>query len=167
MNRSCPVSPIGSPLLHPRSPQHLNGKMSPSPISSPRTTSGASTPLTGGSGAIPFKHLKQPVYLQEGFGNLAKPTSNFYGNGPSYQDTNPDIFRGMQPGGSHIFSELVPSENDVLGKQLGRPVHGEPYDGQSVLADRVSRQLLKDQVKMNPSLDLSPLSPLPARTSGI
>lgn len=167
MNRSCPVSPIGSPLLHPRSPQHLNGKMSPSPISSPRTTSGASTPLTGGSGAIPFNHLKQPVYLQEGFGNLAKPTSNFYGNGPSYQDTNPDIFRGMQPGGSHIFSELVPSKNDVLGKQLGRPVHGEPYDGQSVLADRVSRQLLKDQVKMNPSLDLSPLSPLPARTSGI
>ncbi|KAH9677715.1 protein kinase domain-containing protein [Citrus sinensis] len=167
MNRSCPVSPIGSPLLHPRSPQHLNGKMSPSPISSPRTTSGASTPLTGGSGAIPFNHLKQPVYLQEGFGNLAKPTSNFYGNGPSYQDTNPDIFRGMQPGGSHIFSELVPSENDVLGKQLGRPVHGEPYDGQSVLADRVSRQFLKDQVKMNPSLDLSPLSPLPARTSGI
>lgn len=165
MNRSCPVSPIGSPLLHPRSPQHLNGKMSP-PISSPRTTSGASTPLTGGSGAIPFNHLKQPVYLQEGFGNLPKPTNNIYGNGPSYQDTSHDIFRGMQPG-SHIFSELVPSESDVLGKQLGRPVHGEPYDGQSVLADRVSRQLLKDQVKMNLSLDLSPISPLPARTSGI
>ncbi|KAJ4705993.1 Mitogen-activated protein kinase kinase kinase [Melia azedarach] len=163
-NKSCPVSPIGSPLLHPRSPQHLNGRMSPSPISSPRTTSGASTPLTGGSGAIPFNHLKQPVYLQEGIGNLPKPTSNFYGNGP-YQDTNPDIFRGMQPG-SHIFSELVSSENDVLGKQLGRSAHGEPYDGQSVLADRVSRQLLRDHVKMNPCLDLSPSCPLPTRSSG-
>ncbi|XP_031281102.1 mitogen-activated protein kinase kinase kinase YODA-like isoform X2 [Pistacia vera] len=164
-NKSCPVSPIGSPLLHPRSPQHLNGRLSPSPISSPRTTSGSSTPLTGGSGAIPFNHLKQPVYLQEGFGSMPKPSNSFYCNGP-FQDSNSDIFRGMQPG-SHIFSDLLPPENDVLGKQLGRPFHGEPYDGQSILADRVSRQLLRDQVKMKPSLDLSPSSPLPTRTSGI
>ncbi|KAJ0100349.1 hypothetical protein Patl1_20156 [Pistacia atlantica] len=164
-NKSCPVSPIGSPLLHPRSPQHLNGRLSPSPISSPRTTSGSSTPLTGGSGAIPFNHLKQPVYLQEGFGSMPKPSNSFYCNGP-FRDSNSDIFRGMQPG-SHIFSDLLPPENDVLGKQLGRPFHGEPYDGQSVLADRVSRQLLRDQVKMKPSLDLSPSSPLPTRTSGI
>ncbi|XP_044506016.1 mitogen-activated protein kinase kinase kinase YODA-like [Mangifera indica] len=164
-NKSCPVSPIGSPHLHPRSPQHLNGRLSPSPISSPRTTSGSSTPLTGGSVAIPFNHLKQPVYLQESFGSMPKPSNSFYSNGP-YQDSNPNIFRGMQPG-SHIFSDLLPSESDVLGKQLGRPVHGEPYDGQSVLADRVSRQLLKDHVKMNPSLDLSPSSPSPTRTSGV
>ncbi|KAJ0043118.1 hypothetical protein Pint_17482 [Pistacia integerrima] len=164
-NKSCPVSPIGSPLLHPRSPQHLNGRLSPSPISSPRTTSGSSTPLTGGSGAIPFNHSKQPVYLQEGFGSMPKPSNSFYCNGP-FQDSNSDIFRGMQPG-SHIFSDLLPPENDVLGKQLGRPFHGEPYDGQSILADRVSRQLLRDQVKMKPSLDLSPSSPLPTRTSGI
>ncbi|XP_058076080.1 mitogen-activated protein kinase kinase kinase YODA-like [Magnolia sinica] len=45
MPRTCPVSPIGSPLLHPRSPQHMNGRMSTSPISSPRTTSGSSTPF--------------------------------------------------------------------------------------------------------------------------
>ncbi|XP_020540846.1 mitogen-activated protein kinase kinase kinase YODA isoform X2 [Jatropha curcas] len=153
-NISCPVSPVGSPLLHSRSPQ----RMSPSPISSPRTTSGSSTPLTGGSGAIPFNHLKQSVYLQEGFGSLPKPSNNIYINGLPYHDSNPDMFRGMQPG-SHIFADLVPSENDVLGKQL--------YDGQSVLADRVSRQLLRDHVKMNPSLDLSPHSPLPTRTSGI
>ena len=67
----------------------------------------------------------------------------------------------MQPG-SHIFTELVPSDNDVLGKQFGRPAHGEFYDGQSVLADRVSRQLLRDNV-----LDLSPRSSLPSRTNGI
>ncbi|EPS60184.1 hypothetical protein M569_14620, partial [Genlisea aurea] len=46
-NISCPVSPVGSPLLHPRSP---------SPISSPQTTSGSSTPLTGCVGAIPSRH---------------------------------------------------------------------------------------------------------------
>ncbi|KAJ6386428.1 hypothetical protein OIU78_016362 [Salix suchowensis] len=124
-NISCPVSPIGSPLFHSRSPQHLNGRMSPSPIASPRTTSGSSTPLTGGTGAIPFNHLKQTAYLQEGFGNMP---------------------------------------NHANGKQLGRPTQGEPYDGQSVLALRVSRQLLRDHVKMKPSLDLSPNSPLPSQT---
>ena len=31
-NFSSPVSPIGSPLLHSRSPQHMSGRMSPSPI---------------------------------------------------------------------------------------------------------------------------------------
>lgn len=161
------MSPIGSPLVQARSPQHLNGRMSPSPISSPRTTSGSSTPLTGGSGALPFNHLKQPVYLLEGLGSLPKPPPNsFYSNNPTYQDSSPDMFRGIQPG-SHIFSELVP-ENDILGKQRGRLVHGEPpYDGQSVLAYRVSRQLLKDHVKTNPSLDLSPSSPLPPWTNGI
>ncbi|XVF09906.1 hypothetical protein REPUB_Repub07fG0137300 [Reevesia pubescens] len=163
-NVSCPVSPVGSPLLHSRSPQHLNGRMSPSPISSPRTTSGSSTPLTSGSGAIPFGYLKQSAYLQEGFGGMPKPSNGLYVSGSSYHDANPDIFRGLQAG-SHIFSELVPSENDVLG--IGRSVHGESYDGQSVLADRVSRQLLKDHATMSPSLDLSPSSPSPSRTNVI
>ncbi|GMJ13574.1 EMBRYO DEFECTIVE 71, MAP KINASE KINASE KINASE 4, YODA [Hibiscus trionum] len=160
-NVSCPVSPIGSPLLHSRSPQHLNGRMSPSPISSPRTASGSSTPLTGGSGSIPFGYLKQSAYFKEGFGSMPKPSNGLYVSGSSHHDNNPDIFRGLQAG-SHIFSELVPSENDVLG--IGRSVHGESYDGQSVLADRVSRQLLKDHAAMNPSLDLSPSSPLPNRS---
>ncbi|KAG8483048.1 hypothetical protein CXB51_021983 [Gossypium anomalum] len=160
-NVSCPVSPIGSPLLHSRSPQHLNGRMSPSPISSPRTTSGSSTPLTGGSGAIPYGYLKQSPYFQEGLGSMPKPSNGLYVSGSSCHDNNPDIFRGLQAG-SHIFSELVPSENDILG--TGRSVHGESYDGQSVLADRVSRQLLKDHTAMSPSLDLSPSSPLPYRS---
>lgn len=164
-NISCPVSPIGSPLLYSRSPPHLNGRMSPSPISSPRTTSGSSTPLTGGNGAIPFIHLKQSINLQEGFGGISNSSNGLYGNGPSYHDSSPDMFRGKQPG-SPIFSELVPSENDVMAKQFGRPAHTEQYNGQSVLADRVSRQLLKDHVKMN-RLDLSPKSPLTSRTNGV
>ncbi|GLT35922.1 hypothetical protein SLA2020_103350 [Shorea laevis] len=165
-NISCPVSPIGSPLLHSRSPQHLNGRMSSSPISSPHATSGSSTPRTGGSGAIPFSNLKQLSYLQENLGSMPKPSNGLCVSGFSYHDSNTDIFRGMQPG-SHIFSELVPSENDILGKQLGRPAQGESYDGQSVLADRVSQQLLRDHVKMNQSLNQSPKSPLPSWNSGV
>ncbi|XP_010255322.1 PREDICTED: mitogen-activated protein kinase kinase kinase YODA-like [Nelumbo nucifera] len=169
-NISCPVSPIGSPLLHSRSPQHVNGRMSPSPISSPRTMSGSSTPLTGGNGAVPFHHPKQSSYLHEGFGNMPRSPNNPYVNGATaYHDPRPDLFRGMQPG-PHIFPDLISSENDALGKQFGRPVHGdsrELYDGQSVLADRVSQQLLRDHVKSNPSLDLSPGSQMLGRTSGI
>ncbi|XP_042053148.1 mitogen-activated protein kinase kinase kinase YODA-like isoform X1 [Salvia splendens] len=147
-NISCPVSPIGSPLLHSRSPQHFSGRMSPSPISSPRTTSGSSTPLTGGIGAIPFHN--QPMLSQEGYGNgnLQLPPRSH-----SYWD--PDILRGGQSG-SHAFRELTSYDNDALGKQFVRTANGELYDKQSVLADRVSQQLLRDPAKLNQSLDLSP-----------
>ncbi|XP_027368042.1 mitogen-activated protein kinase kinase kinase YODA-like [Abrus precatorius] len=166
-NISCPVSPIGSPLLKSRSPQHRSGKMSPSPISSPRTASGASTPLAGGSGAIPFSnHLKQAIYLQEGFGSMLKSSNGVYVNGPAHHDSNVDIFRGMQLG-SHISSELISSENDVLVKQFARPHLAERYDFQSVLADRVGRQLLGEHVKINPSLDPSPNSSLLSRANGL
>ncbi|KAL3521546.1 hypothetical protein ACH5RR_019695 [Cinchona calisaya] len=151
-NISCPVSPIRSPLLHPRSPPHLNGRTSPSPISSPRTTSGSSTPLTGGAGAIPFQHLYQYTYLQEGFGSVPKAAQSTCMNGPSYWDA--DMFRAMHAG-SHAFRDLASSENDALAKQFGRPAFGELHDGQSVLADRVSQQLLRGPVKLNPSLDLN------------
>ncbi|XP_061364474.1 mitogen-activated protein kinase kinase kinase YODA-like [Gastrolobium bilobum] len=167
-NISCPVSPIGSPLLRSISPQHMNGRLSPSPISSPRTASGASTPLTGGSGAIPFSnHFKQSVYFQEGLGNMPWSSNGVYINGPAHHDSNGiDIFRGMQMG-SHITSELASSENDVLGKQFARHPHAESYDFQSVLADRVGRQLLGDHVKINPTLDLSPKSSLLSRANGL
>ncbi|KAF7813141.1 mitogen-activated protein kinase kinase kinase YODA-like [Senna tora] len=164
-NISCPVSPIGSPLLRSRSPQHMNGRMSPSPISSPRTASGASTPLTGGSGAIPFgNHLKMSSYYQDGLGSLPKPSNGIYMNAPAHHDSNVDIFRAPQMG-SH--TELVHSENDVLGKHFARPP-AESYDVQSVLADRVCRQLLGDHVKTNnPSLDLSPNSSFLNRANGL
>ncbi|KAE8662140.1 Divalent ion symporter isoform 1 [Hibiscus syriacus] len=41
------------------------------------------------------------------------------------------------------------------------------YDGQSVLAGRVSRQLLKDHAMMNSSLNISPSSPSPNQASVI
>ena len=142
----------------------MNGRMSPSPISSPRTASGASTPLTCGSGAIPVSnHL---VYFQEGLGSSPKSSNGVYINAPAHHDSNVDIFRGMQMT-SHITSELVPAENDVLGKQFARAPHDEPYDVQSVLAARVCRQLLGDHVKVNPPLDLSPNSPVLSRANGL
>ncbi|KAF8365051.1 hypothetical protein HHK36_032933 [Tetracentron sinense] len=167
-NISCPVSPIGSPLLQSRSPQHMTGGTSPSPISSPRTTSGPSTPLTGGSGAIPFHHPNNSAYLHEAFGSMPRSPNNLYANGSTYHDPKPDLFRGMQPG-SHIFRELTSSGNDLLGQQFGRPAHGDPRElyGQSVLADRVSEQLSRDHLKSNPSLGICPGSPMLGRTNGI
>ncbi|KAJ1391020.1 Protein kinase domain [Sesbania bispinosa] len=160
-------SALDSDKLSVHSSRHRNGRMSPSPISSPRTASGASTPLTGGSGAIPFSnHLKQSVYFQEGLGSMPKSSNGVYINGSAHHDSNVDIFRGMQMG-SHMTSELLSSENDVLGKQFARSPHSEPYDFQSVLADRVGRQLLGDPVKINPSLDLSPNSSLLNRANGL
>ncbi|GAB4858282.1 hypothetical protein Ancab_009755 [Ancistrocladus abbreviatus] len=164
-NISCPVSPIGSPLTYPRSPQQLNGIMSPSPLSTPLTTSGSSTPLTGGSGALPFHHSQHAAYLQDGFGSIPKSPNSVFLNGPSYHDPNLHIFRTMQPG-SHAFQDLVCSENEVAAKQLKRPSHGDLYNGQSVLADQVSQQLLRDHMKLNPSLDFCPRSTLPTGSNG-
>ncbi|KAI3712542.1 hypothetical protein L1987_71100 [Smallanthus sonchifolius] len=126
-NVSCPVSPIGSPHLHSRSPQHLNGRMSPSPISSPRTASGTSTPPTNINGSkIPFHHVNQSVYLHE----ISKPTN------VSYCEPIPDIFRAK--------------------RQFGGLTH-ELHSGDAVLADSVSHLLLRDKVNFKPSLDLNPL----------
>ncbi|GFZ06819.1 hypothetical protein Acr_18g0009890 [Actinidia rufa] len=85
---------------------------------------------------------------------------------PSCHSPYHDIFRGTQSG-SQIFRELLSSENETIGKHFGRPLHGELYDGQSVLADRVSQQLLRDHAKLSPSLDLSSCSPFPDRMSGM
>ncbi|OVA05829.1 Protein kinase domain [Macleaya cordata] len=195
-NISCPVSPVGSPLLNSRSPQQMNGRRSPSPISSPRAASGTSTPLTGGSnGTIPFHHLKQSaVHLHEGgFASLPMPRSS---NSPSpimngstttyHHDPNPDLFRGMQQqassgGGSHVLMASSDNSDVNLGKPFG--IHGhahghggdstrvEPlYDGQSRLADRVSQQLLRrdhHHGKSNPSLDLNPDFQMLGRTNVI
>ncbi|KAG8381305.1 hypothetical protein BUALT_Bualt06G0108600 [Buddleja alternifolia] len=89
-NITSPVTAVGSPLRHPRSPQHLNEMISPPPISSPHTTSSSST-------------SQIPIFSQ---GHSS----------PSYWD--PNILRGAKSK-SHAFQELPSSENDSRGKQLG------------------------------------------------
>lgn len=162
-NISCPVSHMGSPLLHSRTGQNMNGRLSPSPISSPRVISGSSTPLTGaaGGGAIPFYPQMQMPYTHEYTGltlNSRSPTRSFGSpsNGAHYLDPKPDMFRAM-PQGSPFFQEMVPSDNDFLGNQK------ETYGGKSVFADRVSQQLLRDHVRPYLPLDLKPTSPVVGR----
>ncbi|CAL1401010.1 unnamed protein product [Linum trigynum] len=165
-NLSCPVSPIGSPLLYPRSPQqqHVSGRISPSPISSPHTASGSSTPLTGG--AIPFHHHSwQPAsYIHE----TPRSQTGFYtgssSSSPYQEPTNnqPEKFRGLSQT-SHMFRDMTSVDNNGgLGTcHFGR--FGQHQDlsevlptSQPVLADRVSQQLLRDSVRLKPSLDLNP-----------
>ncbi|KAB2621062.1 mitogen-activated protein kinase kinase kinase YODA [Pyrus ussuriensis x Pyrus communis] len=151
-NVSCPISPIGSPLLHSRSPQHVSGRMSPSPISSPHTTSGSSTPLT--SSSIPFQHLKQPTtYSLAGIGMTQRSQNcGFHTNGNMpYHEPKPDLSQGF-PQGSYVFRDIFFPDNGVLGNQVGHSVPGDPrklFDVQSVLADCVSQQLLRDHIKLN------------------
>ncbi|KAL8207816.1 hypothetical protein R6Q57_007228 [Mikania cordata] len=159
----CPVSHMGSPLLHSRTGQNMNGRLSPSPISSPRAISGSSTPLTGaaGGGAIPFYPQVLKPYPHEFTGltlNSRSHTRSFGppANGSQYLDPKPDMFRAM-PQGSPFFQERVSSDNDFLWNQK------ETYDGKSVLADRVSQQLLRDHVKPYPPIELKPTSPVVSR----
>lgn len=168
-NISCPVSPIGSPLLNSRSPQHINGRMSPSPISSPRTTSGSSTPLTCGNGAIPFNQPKQLTFLHEGFTNTARSQNNLHPPGSSFHDTKLNLYHGVQQSSSSVFREQLTSETDILGLQFGRIANGhlrEPSDKQFMLANHVSQQHFREHVKLNPSIDLSPSSSILDHTSG-
>lgn len=166
-NISCPVSPTRSPLLHSRSPQNMGRVMynSPSPISSPCTPSGSSTPLTGGSRATPFHLLKQQTHLHEGMGTFARPQNTLPSEvGASYHDPKPDLF-SMNSQTPHVFRELASSENGFPGNQFGLFVQGDtrkPNDRQLV-ADRVSQQLLRDRVKLN----LNPGSPILGRTHGM
>lgn len=145
--------------------------MSPSPISSPHTASGSSTPLTGGSGAIPFHHPMPPLsYLHEGIGMAPRSQNSFHSSSSNqYQDPKPDFFRGMSQA-SDVFREIITSDRSAIGNQFGRPGPGdltEFHDGQPFLADRVSQQLSKDHWKSTLPLDLNPGPPMLGRTNGI
>lgn len=141
--------------------------MSPSPISSPRTTSGSSTPLNGGSGATAFHHPKQPtMYFHEGVGMIQKGPNSFYTNGSTpYHEPKSDLFRGM-PQASHAFREIISSDSGASGNQMGRPILGdtrELYEKQLVLADHASQQPLREHLKQSSSAELKPSSPLLGR----
>ncbi|KAG8374985.1 hypothetical protein BUALT_Bualt10G0052500 [Buddleja alternifolia] len=169
-NISCPVSPVGSPLSHPRSPQHINGRLSPSPISSPRAASGASTPLGIGNTTLP-SYYQQPTtnYVQEGMGMISRSQTTFHHNANGYIEQKPDIFRGIVQ--AHLSMETVSRENVFFGNKMERAVSGDQreklYDSHLILADRVSQQLLRNPMRLNPVLDLNPNSPMANRTNGI
>lgn len=171
-NISCPVSPVGieSPLYHSQSPKHMSGRLSPSTISSPRAVSGSSTPLSGGGGAVPqFNPMMPTTYSSEGAGTSPRAQSCFYPDGYTSQDLKSDMFRGTSQ--SHLIRETLPSGNGFVGENFGghaqSGANGQPYQGQSVLANRVAQQLLRDQVKLSPSFDLNPGSPVFGWDNGV
>ncbi|XP_010545657.1 PREDICTED: mitogen-activated protein kinase kinase kinase YODA-like [Tarenaya hassleriana] len=162
-NSSCPISPIESLILHARSPQHISGRRSPSPISSPHCVSGSSTPLTGGgNGAIPFHHQRQIVtnYVHEGIGSSRSPGNNcFYGNSNMFQDLRHDnISRGNTRTQPHVFWE----NNGSI-----QPSYewNNLKDSQPVLSDHVSQQLLSEHLKLK-TLDLRSGFLIPGPTNG-
>ncbi|XP_047971606.1 mitogen-activated protein kinase kinase kinase YODA isoform X2 [Salvia hispanica] len=161
-NNPCAVPPVASPRSCSRSPQHINGRLSPSPISSPRAASGASTPPGGGNlGAIQQFHLNN---LHEGGGMLAMPLNAFPARGNGSQEHKPDIFRGLIQ--AHLSLESVPRDNGNRRNKVERPVlHGskeELYDSHLVLADRVSQKLLRNPVRLNQGSEPKPSSCLPS-----
>ncbi|CAN0841261.1 Mitogen-activated protein kinase kinase kinase YODA [Linum grandiflorum] len=157
-NISCPVSPIGSPLQYTRSPQHMmSGMRSPSPISSPHAASGASTPLSGGGSWQPAS------FIHETSGMALRSQNGFYtGSTSPYREPNPDMFRQGLSQTSHIFRDMSSVDNNGgLGNRFGQfgcQDLREVPTSQPVLADRVSQQLLRDIVRLKPSLDLNPSS---------
>ncbi|WOL07396.1 hypothetical protein Cni_G16137 [Canna indica] len=164
---SCPVSPIGSPHLTSRSPHNMSGRMSPSPISSPRATSGASTPLTGGNGAVPFSQLKQGPREHDGFTCSSKSTNDIYSTGTIYHDSKTNFLPGMQQG-SPKFLERMTSEADILSIQFGRLRHGNHgilHERQPMLADCMPLHILRDQMKLKPSHNLGLGPSIPNRAN--
>ncbi|KAM0846194.1 hypothetical protein ACQ4PT_055836 [Festuca glaucescens] len=163
-NISCPVSPCGSPLLRSRSPQHQNGRMSPSPISSPRTTSGASTPVTGGSGAIPFNHNRQSAYSNEGFTITSRGLDEQASRPP-----DPVVGRSGRPQQfSTGIQERVVSEADIPKPQSGKMRRRNVRDlrDTTLPSKHVSQHGIGNHVKLKPSLDLTSGNPQLVRNHG-
>lgn len=161
--RSCPVSPVGieSPIYHSQSPKSMSGRLSPSTISSPRAVSGSSTPFSGGGGAVPLFNSKMPTtYSSEGAGTSPKAQSCFYPDGYTSRDLKSDMFQETPPYANGFIREN-------FGGHAQSGVNGQPYPGQSVLANRVAQQLLRDQVKLSPSFDLKPGSPVFSWDNGV
>ncbi|KAL6903340.1 hypothetical protein ACP4OV_004153 [Aristida adscensionis] len=156
-NISCPVSPCGSPLLKSRSPQHASGRMSPSPISSPRTASGASTPLSGGNGAIPFNHLRYTTYNSEGSGIIPRTPDDLFSS------RHTDLRLGQFTQGYQVPQgprERIVSEADIMSPQFGKRL-GNVFDLRERLSpsEHFTRHVFTDHVELNPSLDLTFGSP--------
>lgn len=95
-NVSCPISPIRSPMSNARSSWHMNGRIS-SPISSPITTSGSSTPITGCGGDIPVSQPRYLSSLHEGFTNAPRVLNSRHASASTH-DPKLGIFRGKQKG---------------------------------------------------------------------
>ena len=139
--------------------------MSPSPISSPRTTSGASTPLTGGSGAIPLNHVRQPAYKNEAFTVASRGFDDHLPSQPA-DPVHRRFVRVQQL--SAGLQERVVSEPDILSSQFGNMRHATVWDSHDrpLPSECSSQRSFGDDVKLKPSLDLRSGPPHPGRNHG-
>ena len=139
--------------------------MSPSPISSPITTSGASTPLTGGSGAIPLNHVRLPAYRNEGFTVTSRGLDDHLPSQPA-DPVHRRFVRVQQL--SAGLQERVVSEPDILSSQFGNMRHATVWDSHDrpLPSECSSQQSFGDHVKLKPSLDLRSGPPHPGRNHG-
>uniref|UniRef100_A0A803LQF9 mitogen-activated protein kinase kinase kinase n=1 Tax=Chenopodium quinoa TaxID=63459 RepID=A0A803LQF9_CHEQI len=141
---SCPVSPIGSPLLHPKSAQPMYRRIST--ISSPQTASGSFTPCracTSGNVAFPVKHLDHSLPYR-------RSQKRLYASGnPLFCKTKLETLSGI-PEASQTNGDIFPCRNDLAGSKFVQGIHrdpGEICNRQSVLASHVSQQLMIDHLK--------------------
>ena len=139
--------------------------MSPSPISSPRTTSGASTPLTGGNGAIPLNFARQPAYRNEGFTITSRGLDNHLPCRPA------DPAHGRFVRVQHLLAglpERVVSDADIPSSQFRNMGHANMWDmhDRPLRSEHSSQHSSVDRVKLTPSLDLTSAPPHPRRNHG-
>ncbi|XP_031503374.1 mitogen-activated protein kinase kinase kinase YODA-like [Nymphaea colorata] len=167
LHMSLPVSPTGSPLLHSRSPHNASGRISPTSISSPIATSGSSTPLTGGNGAIPFLLRHASGYANGNYGGMHRPPGGFYLNSSSpgtFPDLKPEVFLSKQQDFSSVFLDRMATESNVLGSTFAKPPQSQmQYSGQVALSEHVS-QLLRNSANTGVLPDLRPSSLMLSRT---
>lgn len=147
-NASCPVSPIRSPLLQPRSPKRTSGRVSPPPISSP-TTSSSSTPRTCSYGFVSSKQLMQS-YMHKGHGSKLKSSNYVQANGSNHFESKCGHHH-MKHDGSFAFRECQKSDSDTQSIPILRTTNrntggGDPYDFPAVVGSTPS-QKKKDHIK--------------------
>ena len=150
---SCPVSPTGARLLPSRTRTlDVTGRVPPSPIVSPHTASGPSTPATSSGGAISFHKNKQPMFSHETVGMIQKSQDGFH-----YQEPKHDPLLGS----AHAPRDIISSDNNALANHYRRAVPGASREFHNV-----PQMQSRDYVRLNTSLDRKPRTPMPGNING-
>ncbi|KAL2902506.1 Mitogen-activated protein kinase kinase kinase YODA [Bienertia sinuspersici] len=143
-NISCPVSPIRSPLLHPKASEPMCRR---STIASSQTASCSSTPRTNDNVAFPVNRLDYICPYPHDVMVAQRPHKSLYVSGdPLFCKRKLETLSDV-PETSQVNGNVTSCQSDLAGS---KPVHLFQKPGacnrQSVLARRVSQQLLMDHL---------------------
>jgi mitogen-activated protein kinase kinase kinase YODA len=116
--------------------------------------SGASTPVTGGNGAILLNHARQPAYRNEGFTITSRGHDDHLPNWPA-DPVHGRFVRAQKL--SAGLPERAVSEADILSSQFGKMGHVNVWDlhDRPLPSEHSSQHSSGDRVKLKPSLDLT------------